>query len=154
MNTINATKELTIHLFEVDMSSKGFNTCHACGAIESTLLQAIETLKPTLEELNCRLQLTKVLVKSEDEAKRYKVTGSPTITVGNVHLAPQHDINVDEERIWKWKGQKFKTLSKQILIEVILAGYSGSVDSGETKEISKYVQEYLNGKERPSACCG
>ena len=95
-----------------------------------------------------------LLIKREDEAKKYEVTGSPTITVGSIHLAPQHDTNSGEERTWTWKGQKFKNLSKQILMEVILAGYSGTIDSGEAREISTYVQEYLDGKERLSSCCG
>jgi hypothetical protein len=33
--------------------------------------------------------------------------------------------NSGEERTWKWKGQKFKNLSKQILMEVILGGIPG-----------------------------
>lgn len=121
--------------------------------LKSCYKRAIESLRPTFEQFNCTVRLEKVLVKTEDEARRYNLTSSPIIRIGKLHFAPGHDPNLGEDRTWKWNGQTLKTLSKQLLMEVILAAYSGVVDVKETTEISQYVLKYLNGKVKSSACC-
>lgn len=80
--TLNqVSRTLTIELLAIDLS-----TCSRCTGSLSNVEQAIATLQSVLALTGTVVQLHKILVESEAQAKQLRFVSSPTIRVNDCDI--------------------------------------------------------------------
>ena len=82
--------------------------------------KALPVLKEALKEMGLKEPSVKV-IKTQEEADKFKFTGSPTIKVKGIDLIPEarnasRFTSMGCRIIW-WKGKAFEFPSKEMIIE-------------------------------------
>jgi hypothetical protein len=138
------------------MVSSGKRSCQACDVAKQQLDKALSAVEPMLREVDVELRVNELLVSTEQQAKRLRFRGSPTLRIGHVEVAPEH-VAETEERIWKWRDRAYATPPVGLLVEAILQGCAGpEIDAAPVTaqyEVPAYLASYLQKEASQSSSC-
>lgn len=158
----------------VDFLYLDLTTCDRCLGTEANLATAMELLRPVLEATGLDVTVRKLLVDSEEEARRWRLLSSPTIRVDGRDVAPGHseslcgpcsDICGEDTlcRVWAYAGEDYTAAPVGLIIDSVLAALyagQGGDAGGNEGEGSYRLPENLasffargQGTLEAAACC-
>lgn len=120
-------KRLDIDLMFIDLS-----VCDRCQGTEHNLDQAVSAVTPLLKTAGYRVNLNKILIENEEQAKALQFVSSPTIRINGrdiqLEATESHCSScsslVDDEpvdcRSWEYRGANFDAPPTEMLIEAIV----------------------------------
>lgn len=140
-----AEKRLDIDLMYIDLS-----VCDRCQGTEQNLDEAIASVKSLLQVAGYRVNLNKIHVESEEQARALKFVTSPTIRING------HDIQLQAEeshcsscsslvddnpvdcRSWEYNGKRYDTPPTGLLVEAIVMYVFDAVEGEVISESDPY----------------
>jgi Domain of unknown function (DUF2703) len=151
-----SSRHVDLIFLEVDMAGSGKGSCQACDVAKQQLGKALSAVEPMLREVDVELRVNEMLVSTEDQAKRLRFRGSPTLRIGHVEVAPAH-VPDREDRIWKWRDRAYATPPVGLLVEAILRGSAGPdtdvPPATEPYEVPAYLASYLQKEPAQADSC-
>lgn len=142
-------KQVKIEFLYLDLS-----VCDKCRATETNLEAALSEVYGLLQSAGVNVEIKKIHVQSESQAKELGFVSSPTIRVNGRDLqfetkenycAPCSQISGTETncRVWNFQGRDYNAAPKPLIIEGILREvYNGSQREGA--EASKITRDFTN----------
>jgi hypothetical protein len=119
-------KKIDIDFLYLDLES-----CTRCCGTETSLKEALEAVKTTLDAAGFDVSVNYHLIASEDEAQEFKFLSSPTIRVNGRDI----DTDIKESkcescgdicgedidcRVWVYKGKEYTVPPKELIVNSIL----------------------------------
>jgi Domain of unknown function (DUF2703) len=151
-----SSRQVDLIFLEVDMARSRKGSCQACDVAKYQLGKALSAVEPMLREVDVELRVNEMLVSTEDQAKRLRFRGSPTLRIGHVEVAPEH-VPDKEERLWKWRDRAYATPPVGLLVEAILRGTAGpetdAAPALQRYEVPDYLASYLQKEPSQSGSC-
>lgn len=168
------TKARTDNRLDIDLMYIDLTVCDRCQGTEQNLDEAIASVEPLLKSAGYSVNLNKILVESEEQARELQFVTSPTIRING------HDIQLEameshcsscsslveddpvDCRSWEYKGESFDTPPTAMLIEaIVMHVFDAAPSKGKVKPERYQVPENLKrffaareaGAENSSGSC-
>ncbi len=159
-----------IELFAIDL-----NSCTRCVGTLEHIEEAIAMVRPILEVMEVRVNVRKVVVESEEQARRFEFALSPTVRINGRDIAfktieSECDSCTDlcgcDEgtncRVWSYRGREYTQAPVGLVVEAILTAIFGG-DRRSAGEASGYdgvpenLKRFFNARSRKqtaeNVCC-
>lgn len=176
MNTMSQPVPETRRVIDLELLALDLSTCTRCVGSLANIETAIEAVRPALEATGKSVRVRKVVVHSEEEARRYRFVSSPTIRIGG------HDIVFDTQeskcesctdlcgctegtscRVWRYQGAEHTEAPVGLIVEALLREVAGAradaplAEAGD-HELPANLRDFFAGKASraaaaASACC-
>lgn len=164
-----ADNRLDIDLMYIDLS-----VCDRCQGTEQNLDEAIASVEPLLKSAGYSVNLNKILVESEEQARELQFVTSPTIRINGrdiqleateSHCSSCSSLVEDEPidcRSWEYKGESFDAPPTAMIIEaIVMHVFDAAPHEDKEKTESYQVPENLKrffaareaGAENSSGSC-
>jgi hypothetical protein len=161
-----ASRTLDIDLLALDLS-----TCSRCTGSLSNVEEAIATLQQVLGSTGIVVQLHKIVVESEEQAKQLQFVSSPTIRVNGQDISLEttesrcgdcSDISGSEGgtvcRTWSYQGKRYTEAPVGMIVDAILRHiYQTQVPSRITVnsvEVPQNLRQFFQDKAKKATACG
>lgn len=140
-----ADNRLDIDLMYIDLS-----VCDRCQGTEQNLDEAIASVEPLLKSAGYSVNLSKILVESEEQARELQFVTSPTIRINGrdiqleateSHCSSCSSLVEDEPidcRSWEYKGESFDAPPTAMIIEAIVMHVFDAAPSEDKKKPERY----------------
>ena len=161
---------------DVDFLFLDLNTCTRCVGTNENLDIAIDSIKQVLALTGVQLNLSKVLIDSEEKAQAHRFVMSPTIRVNDRDIAFETkesrcdsctDLCGCEEgtacRVWIYQGQEYTEAPVAMIVDALLREVYGTPQKPadtlvEYGEVQENLQNFFAGKSQQVAnmssdCC-
>jgi hypothetical protein len=171
-----AGRSQTPDTLRIDFLVLDLATCTRCLAANRSLESALEVVREVLEAAGVEVEVTKVLVQSEGQARALRFVSSPTIRVDGQDVALElRESSCGSEactdgcgdqttcRVWVYRGQEYTELPLAMMVDAILGHlYGGALSPGACEpqryELPKNLARFFatrSGSAEPtdSACC-
>ena len=168
MNNQTKKKVLDIDFMYMDLS-----TCEPCTGADTSLDQALTEVSALLKASNVELNVRKILVENEEQARELKFNSSPTIRFNGRdikgldrdsktscncvgELSGQDDLQCCS--LWEYQGKSYTVPPKALLVDAILRMVYGKEDEvleaapSETEDIPDVIKQFYDGKEEKGRC--
>ncbi len=140
-------KKLTIEFMYIDLT-----VCDRCLGTDASLEEAVAEVASVLMATGFEIEVLKILVETEEQARDLGFVSSPTIRINgqDIQLDVKEslcescgDVCGDEVdcRVWVWQGQEYTTPPKAMIVDAILRHVYGGQQ--ETQQILKEVPDNL-----------
>lgn len=152
-------KRLAIEFMYIDLT-----VCDRCLGADATLEEAIAEVANVLKATGHEIDVRKILVETEEQARALGFVSSPTIRIDG------HDIQLDgkeslcescgdvcgEEvdcRVWVWQGREYTTPPKAMIVDAILRHvYGGRQEARKpTADVPDNLKKFFAAKR--GQCC-
>lgn len=160
---------------DIDFMFLDLSVCTWCQSTESNLEEAIAEVAHVLEATGIKVNVNKIHIQSEQQARDLGFISSPTIRING------QDIQMDVKealcdscgdlcgdsvdcRIWTYQGKEYTAPPKGMIIDAILREvYGGSKKNIDTNskptDVPENLKKFFAAKERKetkeaSGCCG
>jgi hypothetical protein len=150
-----------IELFAIDL-----NSCTRCVGTLEHIEEAITVVRPVLQVMEVRVNVRKVVVESEEQARRFEFALSPTVRINGRDIAFETiesecdsctDLCGCDEgtncRVWTYRGREYTEAPVGLIVEAILrAIFNGDREPEPTSNASGYggvpdnLKRFFNGK--------
>jgi hypothetical protein len=158
---------------EVDFLYLDLTTCSRCRASDATLDAAVEIVRPVLDSVGAGIDVRKMLVETEEQARALGFVSSPTIRVNGRDIAGELTESSCSEcgelcgcdggvdcRVWDYGGERHTEAPTGLIVEAILAGVgsSGTARSEEAPfaDVPENLKRFFAGTgatRKVSSCC-
>lgn len=167
---VKPTREIDLKLLALDL-----DTCTRCIGTLSNIEVAIDKVKNILDVTNTNINVSKILIESEEHAKAHRFVSSPTIRINDRDivfetLESECDSCTDlcgceggvSCRIWKYQGQEYTEAPVGLIVESLMAEIYGSyqekAEKAETYQVPQNLKQFFAGETEnkdtgTSACC-
>ncbi len=164
-------RKIDLQLLAIDL-----NTCERCVGTMENIETAIGEVNNVLAITDTKVNIERILIESEDQAKEYKFVSSPTIRING------HDIVFDtleskcdtcsdlcnsEEgtdcRLWQYQGQEYTQapvglIVQSLMQEIFGGGQRQREQSSRSYTVPNNLKQYFAGTSEQetqtiSACC-
>ncbi len=151
-------RNLDIEFMYLDLS-----VCKWCQSTESNLDEAITEVAQVLKTTGVEVNVIKIHIQSEEQARNLGFVSSPTIRINgqDIQLEVKEalcdscgDLCGDSVdcRIWTYQGKEYTAPPKGMIIDAILrevyGGTRGNADSEVRTEVPENLQKFFAGKRR------
>lgn len=94
----------------------------------STLNESIVELSSLLNSSGLYIKVNKTLIDTADSAVEHRFVCSPTIVINGVDIAETTQSSIDDanQRVWLYKGAKYDTVPKPLVISAIIKAIYGA----------------------------
>lgn len=127
----NVVRRVAVEFLYIDLT-----TCSRCLGTDARLEEALALVKPALEVTGVTLELRKVLVESEEQARALRFASSPTIRVDGRDIALEQaesscgscgEIAGRETacRDWVYRGERHTEAPVGMIVEALLGALYG-----------------------------
>lgn len=163
-------------IIDVDLLALDLNTCTRCVGTLGNIEAAIEVVRGVLDATGTKVRVRKVVVASEDEARRHQLVSSPTIRIAGRDIVFETRESVCDScsdlcgcsegtscRVWRYQGAEYTEapvglIVEALLREVVRSSPSGAPGAETNYEVPANLRAFFAGKEsRASAaateCC-
>ena len=145
---------LNLELLALDLGS-----CTRCVGTLANIEAAIETVRPVLAVTGTSVRVQKVIIESEEQARRHRFISSPTIRIDGCDIvldtlesrcdACTDLCGCDEGtscRVWRYHGQEHTEAPTGLIAEALLRGILASAAPGgaPASEVEAEVPENLH----------
>jgi hypothetical protein len=171
-----ADRSQTPDTLRIDFLFLDLTTCTRCLGANRSLESALEVVREVLEAIGVGVEVTKVLVQSEDQARALRFVSSPTIRVNGEDVALElRESSCGSEactdgcgeqiacRVWMHRGKEYTEPPLAMIVDAILGRlYGGALSPGASEQQRYELPENLArffaaraGSAEPtdSACC-
>lgn len=162
-------RQLLVEFLYLDLEK-----CSRCRETEQVLDEAVAEVRPVLRTTGIELELRKIHVQSEEQARDLGFISSPTIRVNGRDLQEELRENLCEScsdlcgdevncRVWVYNGEEYVVPPKALLVEALLRAAYGNWQSAAAPPGEPEVPENLRrffrlrgGGPAPGGgrCCG
>lgn len=129
---------LISRLIEVDLLALDLSTCARCLGTLRNIETAVGTLKDALAVTGTEVRLRKVLVESEEHARRLRFAASPTVRINGQDIAfeareSRCDSCTDlcgcaegtSCRVWPYRGREYNEAPVGLIVEALVRWVAG-----------------------------
>ena len=153
----------------IDYLCLDLETCDRCIGTDQVLDEVVMTLTPALLMAGYKVEYSKFILSTEEDARKHSFISSPTIRVNGKDIClsvAENDCGCCSDisgtdvtcRVFEYKGKTFDVPPKEMLAEAILSALFRDIDSGCScgdYEMPKNLTDFFKGKRSKSACsCG
>ena len=151
-------------------------TCTRCLGTDRSLESALELTREVLAATGVKVEVSKILVESAEQARALRFASSPTIRVNGTDVTLElRESPCGSEactdgcgdqiacRVWVHRGQEYTEPPPAMIVEAILrevygrAGAAGSAASTGSYELPENLERFYAGKDAAAgqrdACC-
>ncbi|MBN2730858.1 MAG: DUF2703 domain-containing protein [Balneolaceae bacterium] len=178
MNTKNSNftnQETSTRRIKLDLLALDLDSCTRCVGTLDNIATAIEKVESILEVTETQVEVNKILIESEEEAKAHRFVSSPTIRINDRDIIFETlesacgsctDLCGGEEdiscRVWKYQGQAYTDAPEGLIVDSLMAdiygGHQQAAEETETYHVPQNLKRFFAGKAekegtKTSACC-
>jgi hypothetical protein len=162
-------------VIDIELLALDLNSCTRCVETLDHIEKAIDIIQPVLEVMETQVNVKRIVVESEEQARRYQFVTSPTIRVNGKDIAFETlesecesctDLcGCDERtrcRVWRYRGEEYTEAPVGLVVESILreifGNSRGAMDvTAAYSEVPENLRRFFRSKSdaRPAAetCC-
>jgi len=158
-----------LELLAIDLSR-----CTRCVGTLANIETAVRILQPVLEATGIDVQVRKVRVESEEQARQHRLVSSPTVRIDGQEIVTETLESQCETctdlcnceagtacRVWRYRGQEFTEAPVGLLIEALLRAIVGTdtraaAASADFAGVPENLRRFFAGVERrpgSTPCC-
>lgn len=154
----NPAKKLLIEFMYIDLT-----VCERCLGTDANLEEAVADVATVLNAAGYEIEVRKILVESEEQARELGFVSSPTIRINGRDIQLDVQENLCEScgdvcgedvdcRVWVWQGQEYTTPPKAMIVDAILKYmYGGQQAPDSAKEVPDNLKKFFSAKSK--RCC-
>lgn len=171
-NTPTGEPTLPTREIEVELLALDLDACIRCVGTLANMEKAIETVRQVLDATGAEVRARKVLIESEEQARRYRFVTSPTIRINGRDIALESRCDsctylcgCDEGtscRVWRYQGQEYTEAPVGLIVGAILHEVYGETTRAVSKPsaydegVPENLRRFFAGKsakETVTSCC-
>jgi hypothetical protein len=164
---------LTARALDIELLALDLTSCTRCVRSLANIEAAIETVRQVLDVTGTTVQLRKVIIGSEEEARRHQFVSSPTIRMSGRDIAfealeSRCDSCTDlcgctegtSCRVWRYHGADHTEAPVGLIVEAILRELAGppeampSAVAGVGYTVPANLRDFFAGKAAKAAAAG
>lgn len=175
MKADNQTSEQGKRLIDIELLAIDLNSCTRCVGTLGNIEKAIDMVHPVLEEMEIQVNVRKIVVESEEQARQHKFTISPTVRINGEDIVFEvieskcdscTDLCGCEEgtncRVWSYRGKEFNEapvglVAESILRMVLDEDHNSGKKTPEFKEVPENLKQFFSSKSEKETstqtCC-
>lgn len=155
-----APRVLALELLALDLGS-----CTRCVGTLTNIETAIDAVRPVLAVTGTAVRVERVVIESEEQARRYRFTSSPTIRIDGRDIVLEGlesrcesctDLCGCDEgtscRVWRYQGQEHTEAPVGLITEALLRGILGdapavgAASTEEENEVPENLRRFFAAK--------
>ena len=131
-------------VIEMELLALDLTSCGRCVGSLDNIEKAIDSVRPVLDVSGVQMNVRKLIVESEEQARQYKFVSSPTVRINGrdiafetveIHCESCTDLSGCDEgidcRVWRYRGEEYTEAPVGLVVEAILHEvFGGHSDSG------------------------
>jgi hypothetical protein len=146
----------TPRVIEIDLLVLNLTSCTRCVGTLENIERAIDTVRPALEATGVRVNVRKMVIASEEQARQYRLVTSPTVRINSNDVAFETlerkcdactDLCGCDEgtdcRVWRYQGNEYTEAPVGLIVEALLAELGGRDRAGGDPSVYEKVPENL-----------
>ena len=168
---IAAPRVIEIELLALDLTS-----CTRCVGTLENIERAIDTVRPVLEVTGAQVNVRRLVIESEEQARQYRFVTSPTVRINGKDIAFETleskcdsctDLCGCDEgtncRVWRYQGKEYTEAPVGLIVEALLheIGSSDRARGDGTsvyEEVPENLRRFFTSKSakqpaRTESCC-
>ena len=166
--------ETTPSVIDIELLALDLSSCTRCLGTLDHIEKAIDIIRPVMEVMETQVNAKRIVVKSQEQARRYQFVTSPTVRVNGKDIALETlesecksctDLCGCDEgiscRVWRYRGEEYTEAPVGLIVESILREiFGGSHDAfgamPEYRGVPENLRRFFSSKSdtRPAeACC-
>lgn len=120
-------------VIDIELLALDLNRCTRCVGTLDHIEKAIEIIRPVLEVMEAQVNVRKIVIESEEQARQYRFATSPTVRINAKDIAFETlesecesctDLcGCDEAtscRVWRYRGEEYTEAPVGLVIESML----------------------------------
>jgi hypothetical protein len=120
-------------VFDIELLALDLSSCTRCMGTLEHIEKAVDIIRPMLEVAGAEVNVRKIVVKSEEQARQHRFTTSPTIRINNHDIALEAlesecdsctDLCGCDEgtscRVWRYRGEEYTEAPVGLIVESVL----------------------------------
>ena len=167
---ISTPPVIDIELFALDL-----NSCTRCVGTLDHIKKAIDIVRPVLEVMEAQVNVRKIVVESEEQARRYQFATSPTVRINGKDIAFETLESQCESctdlcgcaegtscRVWRHRGEEYTEAPVRLVVESILCEIfdnsheslgETTVYSGVPDNLRRFFRNKPGARPAVESCC-
>jgi len=168
---IAAPRVIEIELLALDLTS-----CTRCVGTLENIERAIDTVRPVLEVTEAQVNVRRLVIESEEQARQYRFVTSPTVRINGKDIAFETleskcdsctDLCGCDEgtncRVWRYQGKEYTEAPVGLIVEALLHEIGSSDRAGGDgtsvyEEVPENLRRFFTSKsaKQPAgteSCC-
>ena len=162
-------------VIDVELLAIDLNRCTRCVGTLDHIEKAIEIIRPVLEVMEAQVNVRKIVIESEGQARQYQFATSPTVRINGKDIAFE---TVESEcesctdlcgcddgiscRVWHYRGEEYTEAPVGLAVESIMRDiFDGSREStGETpvysgvpENLRRFFKSRSDARPAADSCC-
>lgn len=160
---------------EIELLALDLTTCTRCVGTLENIGKAIDAVRPVLEATGARVNVTRRVIASEEQARQHRFVSSPTVRINGRDIVFETleskcdsctDLCGCDEgtscRIWPYQGEEYTEAPVGLVIEALLRELNGgSVAAGTVAgsgDVPENLRRFFAGRKaaavpESAACC-
>ena len=120
-------------VIDIELLALDLNRCTRCVGTLDHIEKAIEIIRPVLEVMEAQVNVRKIVIESEEQARQYRFATSPTVRINGKDIAFETlesecesctDLCGCDEgtscRVWRYRGEEYTEAPVGLVIEPML----------------------------------
>ena len=175
---VQASKQREIstpHAIDIELVALDLNRCTRCVGTLDHIEKAIDIIRPVLEVMEVQVNVRKIVIESEEQARQYQFATSPTIRINGKDIAFEKlesecesctDLCGCDEgtscRVWRYRGEEYTEAPVRLVVESILREIFDSsrefigetpVYSGVRENLRRFFRSKSDTRPAAKSCC-
>lgn len=147
---------VTPRVIEVELLALDLSSCTRCVGTLENIEIAIDTVRSVLEVTGIQVNVRRLVIESEEQARQYRFVTSPTVRINGKDIAFETleskcdsctDLCGCDEgtncRVWRYQGKEYMEAPAGLIVEALLHEIGGSDRAGRGTSVFEEVPENL-----------
>jgi len=143
-------------VIEIELLAMDLNSCTRCVGTLKNIEKAIDIVRPVLEVTGDQVNVSRLVVESEEQARQHRFVSSPTVRMNGKDIAfetleSKCDSCTDlcgcgegtNCRVWRYQGKEYTEAPVGLIVEALLYEVGGSGKAGGVASAHEEVPENL-----------
>ena len=162
-------------VIDIELLALDLNHCNRCVGTLDHIEKAINIIRPGLEAMEAQVNVRRIVIESEEEARQYQFMTSPTIRINGKDIAFETlesecesctDLCGCDEgtncRVWRYRGEEYTEAPVGLVVESILREIFDSsresigetpVYSGVPENLRRFFRSNSDARPAVESCC-
>jgi len=161
---------------EIELLALDLTSCTRCVGTLENIERAIDTVRPVLEVTGAQVNVRRLVIESEEQARQYRFVTSPTVRINGKDIAFETleskcdsctDLCGCDEgtncRVWRYQGKEYTEAPVGLIVEALLHEIGSSDRAGGDgtsvyEEVPENLRRFFTSKsaKQPAgteSCC-
>ena len=162
-------------VIDIELLALDLKSCTRCVGTLKHIEKAIDIIQPVVKMMQAQVNVKRIVVESEEQARRYRFVASPTVRINGKDIAFETlesecesctDLCGCEEgtrcRVWQYRGETYKEAPVGLAVESILreifgGGREAIDETPAYSEVPENLRRFFRSKSgarlATEACC-